>query len=187
MFERFTEGARRTVVLAREESRRLRHGFIGTEHLLLGVLGQPQDRAAAVLEGAGFDLVTARGAVARLLGAPHPDVDGAALASIGVDLDAIREAVEASFGAGALDAAPVPAKRRRRIGAPRFTDRAKRALSLGLEEAVRLGGGRIEAGHILLGLLREGGGVAVLAIREYGLDPAAVQQAVARALAAEAA
>ncbi|KJK58291.1 Clp protease N-terminal domain-containing protein, partial [Saccharothrix sp. ST-888] len=73
MFERFTEGARRTVVLAREEARRLRHDFIGTEHLLLGVLGQPQDRAAAVLTAAGFDLVTARGAVARLLGAPHPD------------------------------------------------------------------------------------------------------------------
>ncbi|WP_052682429.1 Clp protease N-terminal domain-containing protein, partial [Saccharothrix sp. ST-888] len=144
-----------------------------------------QDRAAAVLTAAGFDLVTARGAVARLLGAPHPDVDSAALASIGVDLDAIREAVEASFGAGALDAVPVEAKRR--AGTPRFTDRAKRTLSLALQESVRQGGGRIEAGHILLGLLREGGGVVVLALREHGLDPAAVEQEVVRALGAEAA
>lgn len=176
MFERFSEGARRTVVLGREEALRLRHDHFGTEHLLLGVLGQPEDPAAAVLIDAGLDLVTARGAVARLLGAPHPGVDEAALAAIGVDLEAVREAVEATFGEGALDTAP-PVKRRRK-GALRFTDRGKKVMSLSLQAAVGRGKGRIEAGDILLGVLREGGGLAVRVLRDHGLDLAAVERAV---------
>lgn len=183
MFERFSDGARRTVVLGREEALRLRHDFIGTEHLLLGVLGQPEDPAAAVLIDTGLDVVTARGAVARLLGAPHPEVDESALAAIGIDLEAVREAVEATFGEGALDAPVGPVKRRRR-GGLRFTDRAKKSLSLSLQAAVGQARGRIEAGHILLGVLREGGGLGVRVLREHGLDLAAVERAVERAVEA---
>ncbi len=186
MFERFSEGARRTVVLGREEARRLQHDHFGTEHLLLGILGQPDDPAAAVLIDAGLDVVTARGVVARLLGAPHPQVDEAALAAIGVDLEAVREAVEASFGSGALDA-PAGRPERRRKGAIRFTGRAKKVLSLALRATVAQGAGRIEAGHLLLGMLREGGGLGVRVLREHGLDPVAVERAVGRALGAEAA
>ncbi|GAA2147718.1 Clp protease N-terminal domain-containing protein [Kitasatospora kazusensis] len=186
MFERFSEGARRSVVLGREEARRLRHDHIGTEHLLLGILGQPDDPAAALLIDAGLDVVTARGVVARLLGAPHPQVDEAALAAIGVDLEAVREAVEATFGAGALDAPAGPPGRRRK-GAVRFTPRAKQVLALAVRAAAGGGGGRIEVGHLLLGVLREGGGIGVRVLRESGVDLAAAGAAVERTLPSRAA
>ncbi|MDH6576552.1 Clp protease N-terminal domain-containing protein [Kitasatospora sp. MAP5-34] len=186
MFERFSDGARKSVALGREEALRLRHDYIGTEHLLLGVLGQPEDPAVAVLIDAGLDLVTARGAVARLLGAPHPGVDEAALAAIGVDLEAVREAVEATFGAGALDVPAGPPKRgRSRV--PRFTDRAKQVLALAVRAAVRQRSERIELGHLLLGILREGGGIGVRVVRESGVDLAAVERAVERTLESKAA
>jgi len=181
MFERFAEGARRTVVLGREEARRLHHDYVGTEHLLLGILEQPEDPAAAVLIAAGLDAADGRRAVVRLLGGPSAEVDGAALAAIGVDLAAVREAVEATFGEGALDATPAVGRRSGR-GEPRFSDRAKKVMSLSLQAAVGRGDRRIEAGHLLLGLLREGGGLAVRVIREQGLDLADVERKVEAAL-----
>ncbi|GAA2818531.1 Clp protease N-terminal domain-containing protein [Kitasatospora paracochleata] len=182
MFERFADGARRVVVAAGAEAERLRHSHIGTEHLLLGVLDQPQDPAAAVLVGAGLDAESGRRAVVRLLGGPGDELDGAALAAIGVDLGAIREAVEATFGPGALDAPPSDG-RRQRWGGPRFTDRARKVLVLSLRAATGRGERRIEIGHLLLGLLREGNGLAVRVIREHGLDPADVERQVEAALA----
>lgn len=186
MFERFTAAARRAVVGAREESAALKHGHIGTEHLLLGVLRQTDDPAAAVLVDAGLDLATARAAVARLLGGGD---DAEALATIGVDLDAVREAVEAAFGEGALDGPPAPSESRRRgwfkgegAGRMPFNGRAKKVLELSLRESLRLGSGDIALGHLVLGLLREGRGLGVRVIVDHGLDPAAVRRAVEAAL-----
>ncbi|MEV4561919.1 Clp protease N-terminal domain-containing protein [Kitasatospora sp. NPDC049285] len=181
MFERFSDAARRTVELSRAEAERMHHEYIGTEHLLLGLLNQPQDPAARVLARFGLDLAGGRSAVARLLGAPDDAQDGMALAAIGVDLAAVREAVEATFGPGALDA-PAPAARRSRRGGPRFTDRAKKVLELSLRAAVGQGVRRIEAGHLLLGTVREGGGLAVRVLRESGVDLADLEREVERVL-----
>ncbi|MER8182148.1 Clp protease N-terminal domain-containing protein [Kitasatospora sp. NPDC094015] len=184
MLERFTASARQVVVRAREEAAELEHGHIGTEHLLLAVLAEPTDPAAAVLVGAGLDHASARAAVQRLLGR---GMDGPALATIGVDLDAVREAVEAVFGEGALDPPPQEEAGRRRGwfrsgeakgGRSPFTGRAKKTLELALREAVRLESGRIATGHLVLGLLREGEGLGARVIADHGLDLAAVRQAV---------
>ncbi|MFC8717153.1 Clp protease N-terminal domain-containing protein [Kitasatospora sp. NPDC057198] len=175
MFERFATEARRAVVLAGEEARRMRHDHLGTEHLLLGLLAQPQDPTARVLGGFGLDLAGGRQAVLRALGGPEPERDSAALAAIGIDLDAVREAVESEFGPGALDAPP-PARRSRR-GGPRFTGRGRRAMVLTLRAATGQRARRIETGHLLLGLLREGGGVAVRVLRDRGVDLGELERA----------
>ncbi|GAA0657888.1 hypothetical protein GCM10010193_05690 [Kitasatospora atroaurantiaca] len=186
MFERFTVGARQVVVQAKAEAAELKHGYIGTEHLLLGILADPQDPSAAVLVEAGLDHDAARVVVVRLLGSGG---DAQALAAIGVDLDAVREAVEAEFGEGALDGPAGGDQSRRRGwfkgggGRSPFTDRAKKTLALSLREAIRLGADHIAVGHILLGLLREGDGLAARVIADHGLDVKAVRRAVEARLA----
>jgi ATP-dependent Clp protease ATP-binding subunit ClpA len=185
MFERFTPTARQVVVDAQREARELRHGYLGTEHLLLAILGRPEDPAAGVLTEAGLDHGTARQAVRRLLGEGD---QAQALASIGVDLDAVREAVESVFGEGALDAPPEEEPKRRgwfRSGGGfgghiPFTARAKKVLELSLRESLRLKSGEIAVGHLLLGVLREGEGLGARVIAEHGLDPKAVREAVER-------
>ncbi|WP_380279603.1 Clp protease N-terminal domain-containing protein [Kitasatospora purpeofusca] len=182
MFERFTEEARRVVGRAGQESAELRHGHVGTEHLLLAILAEPEDPAARVLIEAGLDHATARQSVRRLLGEGD---DARALAAIGVDLDAVREAVESVFGAGALDAPSKEEPRRRgwlrsegRAGRGPFTPRGRKVLELSLRESLRLKSGRIAVGHLLLGLLREGEGLGARVIAGHGLDFAAVRRAV---------
>ncbi|MFE2104652.1 Clp protease N-terminal domain-containing protein [Kitasatospora sp. NPDC059463] len=186
MFERFTEEARRVVVRAGQESAELRHGHVGTEHLLLAVLAEPADPAARVLIEAGLDRAAARHAVRRLLGEGD---DARVLATIGVDLDAVREAVESVFGAGALDAPPEQEPRRRgwfrsegRAGRSPFTSRGRKVLELSLRESLRLKSGHIAVGHLLLGLLREGEGLGARVIAAHGLDFAAVRRAVEAAM-----
>ncbi|MBD0674073.1 Clp protease N-terminal domain-containing protein [Streptomyces sp. CBMA156] len=182
MFERFTDAARQVVVTARQEARELRHERIGTEHLLLAILGLPQEPAAAVLIGAGLDREAALRVVRSRLG----DGDRAqALASIGVDLEAVREAVESVFGEGALDAPPEEPKRRgwfrsggAKSGAVPFTAGARKALELSLRESLRLKSGEIAVGHLLLGVLREGEELGARMVVEHGLDPEAVRRAV---------
>ncbi|MGW4381499.1 Clp protease N-terminal domain-containing protein [Kitasatospora sp. NPDC004531] len=176
MFERFTAQARRTVTLAAEEAGRLGHDRMGAEHLLLGLLAQPQDPTAVLLGRFGVDLDGAR----RAAGSPDPVRDGAALASIGIDLDAVREAVESAFGPGALDAPP-PDRRPRR-GGPRVAESARRTLVLSLRAAVGQRGRRIETGHLLLGLIREGGAAARV-LRERGADLAGLEREAEAALA----
>ncbi|MFJ1702783.1 Clp protease N-terminal domain-containing protein [Kitasatospora sp. NPDC088346] len=187
MLERFTTSARQVVVRAREEAAALGHGHIGTEHLLLAVLADADEPSAAVLVDSGLDHTTARTAALRLL---DGGMDGSALAAIGVDLDAVREAVEAVFGQGALDPpAEEPARRRGwfrpgeagrggRGGRSPFTARARKTLELSLRESRRLESGRIATGHLVLGLLREGEGLGARVIADHGLDFAAVRRAV---------
>jgi len=138
MFERFTDRARRVVVLAQEEARRLEHNYIGTEHILLGLLREDQGAAAS------------------------------ALAAANVTLDGARLEVETIIGRGQHEPS----------GHIPFTPRAKKVLELSLREAVRLGNDYIDTGHILLGLIREGDGVAVQVVINLGADPKKIGQRV---------
>ena len=128
MFERFTDRARRVVVLAQEEARMLEHNYIGTEHLLLGL----------ALEGEG--------------------VAASALASLDISLETVRREVEEIVGRG---------KEAPRGHIP-FTPRAKKVLELSLREALQLGHNYIGTEHILLGLVREGEGVAAQVLQKQG-------------------
>ncbi|WP_279340140.1 Clp protease N-terminal domain-containing protein [Sphaerisporangium perillae] len=172
MFERFHEDARQTVVLAQEETRLFDHDHIGTEHLLLALLRQPDTVAARVLARHGLDHDGMGDAIARALASvPGDDLDADALEAIGIDLDAIREKVEAAFGPGALDRDPRSRRRPWRLGGHvPFTGRAKKVLELSLREALHLKHNYIGNGHILLGLLREGHGLAARVLADAGVD-----------------
>jgi ATP-dependent Clp protease ATP-binding subunit ClpA len=170
MFERFTADARETVVGAQREARQLRHRWIGTEHLLLALLSRADSSTAAVLgrHGLTHDAVTE--SIASFLGA---DLDADALSTLGIDLDAVRDSVEASFGPGALDAPPPASGCRDRgpSGHLPFSPRAKKVLELALREAIALKQKTIADGHIALGLLREGDGLAIKVLHDRGVDP----------------
>ena len=138
MFERFTDRARRVVVLAQEEARMLNHNYIGTEHILLGLIHEGEGVASKALE------------------------------QLGVSLDAVREQVQEIIGQG--QQAPT--------GHIPFTPRAKKVLELSLREALQLGHNYIGTEHILLGLIREGEGVAAQVLVKLGADLARVRQTV---------
>src|SRR5438309_455580 len=144
MFERFTDRARRVVVLAQEEARLLDHNYIGTEHLLLGLLAEG--------EGVG----------ARALG------------TLGIFLLPVRVEIEKTIGRG-----PTPP-----TGHIPFTPRAKRVLELSLLEARELGDQHIDTEHLLLGLAREGEGVAAQVIERLGVRLDDVRMAVMATLSA---
>ena len=179
MFERFTPDAREVVVLAQEEARALRHDAIGSEHLLLSLL-RLHTPTTAVLRRHGLDHDAVAGAVAARAGGE--DLDGEALRTLGIDLDAVRDVAEATFGPGALDA---PRRRRRRSSPAHipFTADAKKVLELSLREALAMRSRSITDGHIALGLLR-GGGTAPEVLRERGVDPGALRTELTRSLAA---
>jgi Clp amino terminal domain, pathogenicity island component/UvrB/uvrC motif len=142
MFERFSDRARRVVVLAQEEARMLEHNYIGTEHLLLGLIHEGDGTAARSLR------------------------------ALGVDLETVRGEVEALVGRGQQ---PVP-------GHIPFTSRAKKSLELALREMVQLGHDYIGTEHLLLGLIREGDGVAAQVLRQRGVELNRVRQEVIRQL-----
>jgi ATP-dependent Clp protease ATP-binding subunit ClpC len=142
MFERFTDRARRVVVLAQEEARMLNHNYIGTEHILLGLIHEGEGVAAKALE------------------------------SLGISLEAVRSQVEEIIGQG--QAAPT--------GHIPFTPRAKKVLELSLREALQLGHNYIGTEHILLGLIREGEGVAAQVLQKLGADLNRVRQQVIQLL-----
>jgi ATP-dependent Clp protease ATP-binding subunit ClpA len=181
MFERFTEEARSAVHGAQAHARTFRHGWIGTEHLLLGLLDEPDTRAARILRARGVTGEAVRAEIVERVGLGEPDLDADALATIGIDLDAVRERVERRFGPGAL------ARRRRRCRRGRvsfagelpFTPRAKKALELSLREALAMEDRFIGAEHVLLGLVRADG-VAHDVLGGRGIDRAAVVAALGR-------
>jgi ATP-dependent Clp protease ATP-binding subunit ClpA len=142
MFERFTDRARRVVVLAQEEARLLNHNYIGTEHILLGLIHEGEGVAAKALE------------------------------SLGISLEAVRAQVEEIIGQG--QSAPT--------GHIPFTPRAKKVLELSLREALQLGHNYIGTEHILLGLIREGEGVAAQVLVKLGADLSRVRQQVVQVL-----
>jgi Clp amino terminal domain, pathogenicity island component len=138
MFERFTDRARRVLVLAQEEARLLDHNFIGTEHLLLGLVRESDGVAAK------------------------------ALALLDIRLEVVRQKVQETIGPASTP----------QTGSPPFTPRAKKVLELSLREALQLGHNYIGTEHILLGLIREGEGVAAQVLVGLGADLARVRQQV---------
>jgi ATP-dependent Clp protease ATP-binding subunit ClpA len=179
MFERFTEAARTAVVAAQFQAAALDHGYIGTEHLLLGLLDVADARAARLLDRLGVRREWARSEVERIVGRGEPDLDADALATLGIDLDAVRERVERTFGAGALSGRRRCRRRSLGRGLP-FTPRAKKALELSLREAIAMGDDSIGSEHVLLGIAREGDGVGARILRSRGVDHAAVHAALQR-------
>ncbi|RCG31402.1 Clp protease [Sphaerisporangium album] len=181
MFERFNEDARQTVVQAQEEARTFGHDYIGTEHLLLALLRRTSSVGGRILVRHGLDHDAAGDMIARLLAGTGQDaLDAKALETIGIDLGAVREKVEAAFGPGALDRGPRPRRERpwRFGGHIPFTARAKKVLELSLREALSLKHGYISDGHILLGLMREGQGLAARVLADAGLDFEVLRQDV---------
>ena len=142
LFERFTDRARRVLVLAQEEARLLNHNFIGTEHILLGLIHEGEGVAAKALE------------------------------SLGISLEAVREKVEETIGPAGTST----------TGSPPFTPRAKKVLELSLREALQLGHNYIGTEHMLLGLVREGEGVAAQVLVSLGADLSRVRQQVIQLL-----
>lgn len=169
MFERFTDPARRVVVLAQEEARERASDRIRSEHLLLGLCRATDTRAAALLADRGVT----REVVEADLDAAGPGLpDHAALASVGIDLDEVRERVEDAFGPGALESTRAAGARRRRRGHIPFDRGAKKVLRLALREAVRRSDRTIGSEHVLLGMLHAGTGAAtpLLAARGVTLE-----------------
>ncbi|MBA3372522.1 MAG: Clp protease [Euzebyaceae bacterium] len=177
MFERFTDRARYTVVLAQTQAREQRASHIGTEHLLVGLLAEGEGVAASVLRSAGLTLEHVRTEILHVVGPDglgHEDAD--ALQAIGIDLGTVRARIEEAFGPGALDRAARRGRRRWRrchtgsSGHIPFSPRAKKALELSLREALRLQHNYIGTEHVLLGILHEGRGVAAVVLARRGIN-----------------
>ena len=189
MFERFTDAARAAVVGAQAEARALGHGWIGTEHLLLAVVQDPDRPVARQLAGLGLTHDRLHAEVVTTLGGHHDD--GSALRDLGIDLDAVRARVEEQFGAGALDPPPARARQgrrgllRRRLRPARkdcgghipFSRSAKKGLELALRESVGLGSREILVEHLVLGLMRAEG-LATTLVTRLGVAPADVRREV---------
>jgi ATP-dependent Clp protease ATP-binding subunit ClpA len=191
MFERFTQPAREVVVRAQEEARALGHPWLGTEHLLLGVLAQPEAPGVSTLTDLGVNLDSARAALSQLVGRRGlGESDTDALRTLGIDLDEVRRRAEASFGPGALDYPPRLRARhwlrwrrgqcatRDMTGYLPFMPRAKRALERAQREAVARGDRHIGVEHVLLGLLDPKSNMAVELLRHLGADPEDVRTRV---------
>lgn len=182
MFERFTDAARAAVKGAQTEARELGQRHIGTEHLLLALLrpGPGTGLAHDILTATGLRHDRVAAFVTRLADATEPlgAADAAALEAIGIDLEAVKAKLEENFGPGALTPPSPPTRRglfRRRSTATSpghipFTPRAKVVLELSLREALRLKHGYIGTEHILLGLIREGQGLAARILTDHGID-----------------
>jgi ATP-dependent Clp protease ATP-binding subunit ClpA len=164
MFERFTKRARTVVVHAQEIARERRSPTIGSEHLLLGLYAVPDGLASTILQRLQVDRADVEADLGR--GTPF-DAEG--LATLGIDLEEVRRQAEETFGPGALDRTHA-ARGRWHGGHIPFERDAKKALELGLREAVRLGHGFIGTEHLLLGLLHDGRARDVLVARGVGLD-----------------
>lgn len=181
MFERFTQPARTAVRDAVVAAEQLRTDAVDSRHLVVALAeGAAAGPVAAALRAVGVEPadVAAR---ARAAIAAGEALDGEALASLGIDLDAVRDRADAVFGAGALERAARPRLRRSRTRP--FTADAKKALELALREAVRLGDRGIDAPHLMLGVLRAdspGGRVVVTLAQEAGSDVVAVREALER-------
>jgi ATP-dependent Clp protease ATP-binding subunit ClpA len=198
MFERFTHAAREVVIGAQAEAKHLNQSPIGTEHVLLALVADQAGPVARALHDPGVDEVYVRDRIIQRVGPAAPDLDplpdadaedAAALKAIGIDLDQVRRAIEENFGPGALrlprDAEPPRKGLLRRFygsGHTPFSPRAKKVLELSLREAMRLKHNFIAPEHIMLGLMREGRGLAAQILAEAGVDTAKVRADLTRSL-----
>jgi ATP-dependent Clp protease ATP-binding subunit ClpA len=166
MFERFTKEARAVVTVAVEEAGALGHGFVGTQHVLLGLLGLENGVAFEVLHGAGLEADRVRDVVRRRTpGDGLTDEDAESLRAVGIDLDVVLEHLKESFGPDSL-----PRNQPRR-GHLRFSRTAKKTLQLALREAIWLKSRTIGSEHILLGLLRCDDSDVTAVLAEAGVKP----------------
>jgi ATP-dependent Clp protease ATP-binding subunit ClpA len=193
MFERFSQEARQVVVNAREEAGRLHHGFIGPEHLLLALSASADTQAGQALAALGLDAPALRDRVTALTSGTNPQLDADALAGLGIDLDTVRRAAEASFGPGALDRGSQAPRRlgggRPGGGRPRgvrvpFTPRARKVLELALRNAVKRHDTEICTGHMLLGIMDQHDSAALRVLREAGVDAGRLRQELTSRMAA---
>jgi ATP-dependent Clp protease ATP-binding subunit ClpA len=188
MFERFTDKARQSIAFAQHEARALGHNFIGTEHQLLGMLALGDGVAFRVLAAEGVTLEQTRQTVVEWIGRGPQDrtvADAEALATIGIDLDEVKAAVEDAFGPGALELSAARrhvGRFRGSLGAPPFAPRAKKLLELSLREALALKHSSIGTEHLLLAMLRLGEGVGYEVLAER-VDPAELRTKVIDELA----
>ncbi|WP_377267020.1 Clp protease N-terminal domain-containing protein [Peterkaempfera sp. SMS 1(5)a] len=179
MFDRFTELAKRAVVASQDVAIALGHDFIGTEHLLIGLV-QTAGTAGEVLRRHGVELSQAREQTVRLLQEAGVTATGGraamdALASIGIDVAEIQRRADDTFGPGAFH-----------FPRPAYTPEAKKALELTVQEAADLGSEPIDTEHMLLGLLAAGEGVAVQVLAALDVDTAALRQDVLDRVAQQA-
>jgi ATP-dependent Clp protease ATP-binding subunit ClpA len=182
MFERFVPQSRQTVVLSQQEARHLRSPSIGAEHLLLGLLGLTDNAATQALHERGMRVEDVRVRIARAASsAAENELDPQALATLGIDLEAVRRATEANFGPGALDSKRGPAPR----GHIPFTPVAKKSLELALREAHHLEHDYIGPEHLLLGLLGADEGTIGRLFADYGIDADGLRKEVVRAITDE--
>jgi ATP-dependent Clp protease ATP-binding subunit ClpA len=180
MFERFSRNARVSVVLAQEEARELEADEIRPEHLLVGVLQSAGRELSRVLAGHGLtaELVRERLATEDSPRDDSFDDDVEALRSIGIDLRAVRDNIDRTFGAGTYDnALRKSGRRRRRRGHIPFTKSAKKGLELSLREALAHKDSEIGCEHIVLGILRGGDKFTLALINEH-VDTAQLRAAV---------
>lgn len=184
MFERFDQDARGAVALARQETVNARQDHIGCEHLLLGLLAAP-GVASQTLTDAGLDLSELRALVRRGDAAEPDPLDPDALATLGIDLDAVRRATNAAFGQGALDRVRTRRRDKLRVtGGIPMSAEAKRSLELALRTAVRDHRGHLSSGHLLIGILDQADNAALDAMLAAGIDPQALRADVVRRMTA---
>jgi ATP-dependent Clp protease ATP-binding subunit ClpA len=174
-FDRFTEEAREAVVRAQEEAARLRHPWLGTEHLLLGLLRRPDSRAGRVLSGVGVTVASVEGELVRELGEPPSgqvlgDEEEEALRILGIDLREVRRRVEETFGPGALERA-----RPGRCGSP-VMPRLKQSFERAARAAGKLDD--IDTDHLLLGMTEVRGALAVRLLERLGVSSDAIRATV---------
>ena len=177
MFERFTQDARVVVVRSQEEARELGHDHIGTEHVLLAMLAHGEGTAAQALAACGMTADDVRRRVVEGNRTERDPLDPEALASLGIDLDEVRRATEATFGPGALDQAGTRPTKRGHIP---FTESAKKAMELALRESINLRHKEIRDGHLLLGLIREGRSLGPRTLVDSGVDLGMLRDEVLR-------
>jgi ATP-dependent Clp protease ATP-binding subunit ClpA len=194
MFERFHKSARDAVIQAQREARELRHGWVGTEHILLALVAEPDAAGVQTLVRLGVDADACRAAVTAVV---QPDEglagdDAEALHAFGIDLDEVRRRAERAFGEGALEAPRDaderrmgPLRRRRRLGPDDrgpghipFAHRAKKALEIALREAIARKDRHIGTEHLVLALLRSDDKITAAVFDRLGLDRKAVRSEV---------
>jgi ATP-dependent Clp protease ATP-binding subunit ClpA len=179
MFERFEPAARQAFVDARQEAGRAGQDQIRSEHVLLGLFREPGP-AADALTAAGLNLEALRARVPQGGHDAPAGLDGEALATLGIDLDAVRRATDAAFGPGALDQAAVRGQARLPVGAD-----TKQALGEAVHRAQQLRHRAITSGHLLIGILDQDRNGALTALTQEGADIPALRADVLRRITAQ--
>jgi len=170
VFELFTHRARRSLVLAQDEAMALGHDVIGTGHMLLGLVASPESTAGAALAERGLGLPGTRAQAVRVLAASGIDGTRAqqakdALSSLGIDVAQIKRLADDAFGPGAFV-----------FPRPVYSPRARKVLELAVREARALGHEHIGTGHVLLGMIQQGEGVAFRVLTTLEVDTGALRE-----------